>query len=164
MSHTNRNFVFAYTFLVVLPLLGLVGILKSGRHLAAPVSIDGVWNLRIDSAQLGSLTCGKNLTAISGQTMTISQSGASFALSFPSAPKLTGWGTIDGTTLRASLNPPLESSSETGCGEQSLLATVDRNANPRALAGTLTATDCSACPSIAFQAERQAPAASEGGD
>src|SRR5208283_757233 len=47
MSRTNRNFVFAYTFLVILPLAGLAGILKTGRNLTAPVSIDGVWILQV---------------------------------------------------------------------------------------------------------------------
>jgi hypothetical protein len=164
MSRTNRNFVFAYAFLVVLPLVGLAGILKSGRHLAAPVSIDGVWNVRVDSAQLDSLPC-KGLAVISGQTIAISQSGTSFVLSFPGALKVTGSGTLDGTALEASVIQPPESPSEGSCssGSQlSLLATV-RNAHPRSMAGTLSVANCPTCPSVAFLAERQAPAASKGG-
>jgi hypothetical protein len=163
MSSTNRNFVFAYTFLVVLPLVGLAGILKSGRHMAAPVSIDGVWNLRVDSAQLDSLPC-KSLAAISGQTIAISQSGTGFVLSFPGAPKITGSGTIDGTTLQASVIQPPESSSDGSCdGQFSLLATVDPNAHPRSLVGKLSAVNCPTCPSVPLQAEHQAPAPSKGG-
>src|ERR1700675_4660309 len=98
MFHNNRNFVFAYAFLVVLPLVGLAGILKSGRRLTAPVWIDGVWSLQVDSAQLNSLPCGKVLAAIPDKAIAISQSGRSFVLSFPSAPKLTASGTLDGAT------------------------------------------------------------------
>jgi hypothetical protein len=166
MFHNNRNFVLAYAFLVVLPLVGLAGILKSGRRLTAPVWIDGVWSLQVDSAQLNSLPCGKVLAAIPDKAIAISQSGRSFVLSFPSAPKLTASGTLDGATLRASLVPPAEASSENSCGGGSqlfLLATVDRDTDPRSLVGTLSVTNCPTCASLRFRAERQAPVTSKGG-
>src|ERR1700682_1969337 len=127
MSRTNRNFVFAYAFLVILPLVGLAGILKSGRNLTAPVSIDGVWTVYVDPAQLDSLPCGKVLASIPDKAILISQSGRSFVLSFPSGPKVVASGTLDGTTLRATLTP-LESS-ETSCTDArqlAMLATVVR--------------------------------------
>jgi hypothetical protein len=166
MSRSNRNFAFAYTFLVILPLVGLAGILKTGRSLTAPVSIDGIWNLQIDSAQLNSLPCGQTLAAIPDKAISISQSGRSFVLSFPGSPKVIGSGTIDGTTLHASLIPLRESSSKNGCdGEHplSLLATVDRKSDSRSLAGTLSVTNCSTCTSVGFLAERQAAAVPKGG-
>jgi Kef-type K+ transport system membrane component KefB len=52
MSRSRRNFVFAYAFLVILPLAGLVGILRGGHNLKAPSPVDGVWNLHADPAQL----------------------------------------------------------------------------------------------------------------
>ena len=165
MAHANRNFVFAYAFLVVLPLVGLAGILKSGRKLVAPVSIDGIWSFQADSAQLDSLPCGNILKAIPDKALAISQSGGIFALSSSSGPKVTGSGTLDGTTLRASLIPPPESSSEGNCagGRQlSLLANVARKADSRSLVGRLSAPNCPACASVAFQAERQTPAKSKG--
>ena len=36
MTHSKRNFVLAYAFLVALPILGLAGILKFERHLTVP--------------------------------------------------------------------------------------------------------------------------------
>jgi hypothetical protein len=160
MSGTNRKFVFAYTFLVILPLLGLAGILKNGRRLAAPPSIDGLWSVQVDPAQVDS-PCGKVLAAISDKTISISQSGSVLALSFPSTSKITSFGTLDGTTVRASLNLPQESSSESSCGGRklSLLATIDRPAGSGPLVGTLSATDCPTCASARFRAERQSPAA-----
>jgi hypothetical protein len=164
MSGTNRNFVLVYVFLVILPLVGLAGILRGGRKLTAPVSIDGVWSLRVDSAQLDSLPCGKVLAAIPDKAISISQSGRSFVLSFPGAPTVTASGTLDGITLRASLTSPPESSSQTGCaGQFSLLATVDRQADPESLLGALSATNCPTCTSVEFEAKRQAPATSKGG-
>jgi|HubBroStandDraft_4_1064222.scaffolds.fasta_scaffold34910_2 hypothetical protein len=165
MSRTNRNFVFAYAFLVILPLVGLAGILKSGRSLTAPVSIDGAWIVQVDSAQLDSLPCGNVLTAIPDKAMVISQSGKSFVLSFPSGPKVTASGTLDGTTLRASITSP-ESSSETSCTgtpQLSLVATVDRRAESSFLVGALSAPSCPTCASVGFRAERQAAGAPKGG-
>jgi len=160
MSRTNRNFVFAYAFLVILPLAGLAGILKSGRSLTAPVSIDGQWILQVDPAQLNALPCGKVLAAIPDNAIAISQSGKSFVLSFPGGPKVTASGTLDGTTLRATLTST-ESSSETSCmgaHQLSLLATVERRADASFLQGALSVPNCLTCTSVAFHAERQAAA------
>src|SRR5438105_389408 len=131
MFSANRNFVFAYAFLVILPLVGLAGILKGGRGLQAPASIDGLWTLQLDSGQLDSLPCGKVLAAIPDQAILISQSGNSFVLSFPGAPKITASGALDGTTLRVSLND-MGASKKSGCAEGqafTMLATVDRRAD-----------------------------------
>ena len=162
MSQTNRNFVFAYAFLVILPLVGVAGILKSGRKLVAPVSIDGLWNLQVDSAQLDSLPCGKILA--SDKTIAISQSGGSLVLSFPSDTKGTASGTLDGTTLRASLMQS-GSPSDASCGgrQLSILASVNGTPESRSLMGTLSVANCPACASVAFRADRQAPAPSKGG-
>ena len=165
MSHTNRNFVFAYIFLVVLPLVGLGGILKAGRTMTAPVSIDGLWTMRADSAQVDSLPCGKVLAEVSNKTIAIAQSGRSFVLSFPSGPKLTASGTLDGGNVRASLNWPAESYDDSCVGgrELSLLASVDRKVDSNVLTGTLSVPNCQSCGAVGFHAERQAPATPKGG-
>lgn len=165
MSATNRNFVLAYALLVILPLVGLAGILKSGHRLKAPVSIDGVWNLRVDSAQLDALPCGKMIAATPDKAITISQSGTTFVLSIPSVPKMAASGILDGTTLQASLKP-VESSSEGSCamGQRlTLLANVDRRVDSSILTGTLSAANCPTCASVGFRAERQATAAPPNG-
>jgi hypothetical protein len=164
MSRTNRNVVLAYAFLVILPLVGLAGILKRGHSLTAPVSIDGLWMLQFDPGQMDSLPCGKILAAIPDKAILISQSGRTFVLSFPSGPKVTASGTLDGTTLRASLTQA-ESSSETSCtGERplSMLATVDRRADGSFLAGAFSVPNCATCTSVEFRAQRQATATPKG--
>lgn len=165
MSGTNKKFIFAYAFLVVLPLLGLAGILKSGRSMQAPASIDGLWSLQLDSGQLDSLPCGKVLAAVPDHAILISQSGDTFVLSFPGAPKITALGALDGTTLRASLND-VGASKESGCADGqpfTMLATVDRRADSTILAGTFSPTNCPTCASVGFRAERQAAASPKGG-
>lgn len=165
MSSTNRNFVLAYAFLVVLPLVGLAGILKAGHNLTAPVSIDGLWTMRVDPGQIGSLPCGKMLAAAPEKTIAIAQSGRTFVLTFPSGPQLTALGTLDGTTLRASLARPKESA-DSSCSDGfqfSLLASVDRRIDSNLLTGTLSSPTCASCAAVGFHAERQTPAASHGG-
>jgi hypothetical protein len=158
MAHNNRNFVFAYAFLVILPIVGLAGILRSGHKLVAPPSIDGVWSFQLNSAELESLPCGKTFAAIPDKAIAISQSGTTFALSSSGGPRLAGSGTLDGTTLRASLSSLQESSSEMNCpaGSQlSLVANINQNAGSKALIGSLSAASCPTCPTVAFRAERQ---------
>ena len=48
MAHSNRNFAVAYLFLVALPVLGLVGVLRSGRSLTAPLFR---WRIMEDSSR-----------------------------------------------------------------------------------------------------------------
>ena len=165
MFGSNGKFVFAYAFLVVVPLVGLAGILKSGRGLEAPASIDGLWSLQLDTRQLDSLPCGKVLAAVLDTGILISQSGNSFVLSSPSAPKITASGTLEGTKLRASLTDsgPSHESNCTDGNQYSLLATVDRAADPSILAGTFSPTNCPTCASVAFHAKRQAAASPKGG-
>ena len=55
MSPANRKFVIAYILLVGLPLLGLFGILRMGRKLVAPVSVNESVNLEANSAKLSEI-------------------------------------------------------------------------------------------------------------
>jgi hypothetical protein len=162
MSHTNRNFVLAYAFLVILPLVGLAGILKSGHKLVAPVAIDGTWSVQIDSAQLDSLPCGK-IFGPGDKTFAISQSGRSLVLSFPNDTKSTASGTLDGTTLRASLISQPGLPSDSNCGPLSILASVNGTPDSRSLLGAVSAANCPTCASVGFRADRQARVSAKGG-
>jgi hypothetical protein len=171
MSKTNRNFVIAYILLVGLPILGLVGVLKSGRNLTAPISIDGVWQVQADPAQLAASPCGKALASHADATFAISQSGKTFLLGFGSVNPSNGSrsvasGTIDGTTLRASLpGNSVASAPDGGCGqgrELTLVATVNPKTDPRSLAGTFSISDCPSCASIEFHAIRLATPSKKG--
>jgi hypothetical protein len=157
MSNTNRNFIIAYVLLVGLPVVGLVGVLKSGRALVAPISVDGTWQMRTDPIQLAALPCGKSLARTPGTALAISQSGKNFTLSLNDGPKSTASGTLDGTTLKASIVPSAAWSEEPGCGsgrEISLVATVDPKADPRSLVGTFSANNCPSCGTVDFHAVR----------
>jgi hypothetical protein len=157
-SHINRNFILAYILLVGLPIVGLLGVLKSGRTLKAPVSIDGVWQLQADPKQLASLPCGKVLAENPDNALAMSQSGNNFTLSLANGPKSFGSGVLDGTGLNASIAPSPEWSEQESCGrghEFTLVATVDPVAIPRTLVGQLSMNNCSTCQSVPFRAVRQ---------
>lgn len=165
MSATHSNFIMAYILLVGLPVVGLIGVLKSGRTLTAPISVDGRWQLQADPVRLAALPCGKTLAQNPYTALAISQSGKNFTLSLSDGPKSTAWGVLDGTTLKASVVPSIAWSAEAGCGdgrELSLVATVDPKANPRSLVGLLSVNHCSACTPVEFHAVRQTPALKKG--
>lgn len=165
MSHTNRNFILAYTFLVALPVLGLVGILKSGRRLTAPISVDGQWQLQADPVRLAALPCAKTLAEGPDTALVISQSGKNFTVSLSNNPKSTGSGELDGTTLRAALAPSAAWSDDATCGtdrELSLVAKVDAKADPRSLVGTLSVSHCPECTAVEFHAVHQSPPVRKG--
>jgi len=154
MPVTNRKFAIAYVFLVLLPVAGLAGILRYGRNLTAPISVDGTWTLRADPAQLSALPCGKSLAA--SQAFTISQSGKIFTLTLPGNSKGI-LGQIEGSNLSAQLPSSMSGS---GCGgDLMLIATVDHKTEPRSLAGTLSVNGCSSCTPVEFHAVRDTPTA-----
>ncbi len=158
MAHLNRNFFIAYTLLVALPVLGLVGVLRSGRKLVAPISVDGLWQLQVDPIRMSALPCGKTL-ADPEAALLISQSGRNFGLSLSNGPKSSGSGVIDGNTLKASIIPSLEWSAQAGCGsdhELLVMATVDPKSEPRSLIGMFSVNGCPSCGSVEFRAARQA--------
>jgi|SRR5579872_1679591 len=159
-SHPNRNFILAYILLVALPIVGLLAILKSGRKLSAPVSVDGLWHLQVDPASLASLPCGKTLAENPEAALAISQSGKNFTLTLANGPKSISSGIVEGTTVSASIAPSPEWSAQAGCGTDqglTLVATVDAKVYPRTLAGQISANHCTSCSVIEFHAVRQNP-------
>lgn len=153
MSSTGKNFVFAYAFLVVLPLVGLAGILRSGRSLHAPATIDGPWALRLDPPS-NSAACANFWTTLSEKPLSLSQSGTGFVLSLPGAPAITGSGTLDGATLHASFDT--NTAVNTGCNGHAVTMAANRDLAGK-LSGTFAIADCPSCPPVGFLAERPAP-------
>jgi len=149
ISPTNRKFLIAYVLLVGLPLLGLVGVLKAGRGLAAPVSVDGNWKVVAEGA---AGPCVKSLSAMQDSLLNISQSGKGLVLSLDSATKGSSAGVIEGTTINAVL-PQADSASDCSL---TLLATVDPKTIPRSIEGTASVGDCPACAPVKWRAVRQA--------
>jgi hypothetical protein len=163
MSGTKKHFVFAYAFLVVLPLLVLVGILHTGRNLTAPPAIDGLWDLQLNPAQDDSSSCVSIPLLIPDQTISISQSGRSLILGVPGAPRITAAGMIDGNVVRAAFTSPGHPvrAACAGLHRFILLATINRQASGSFLTGTVASPDCPTCSPVGFRAQRYSAAPRE---
>ena len=154
MSSTNKRFLAAYTVLVALPIVGLLGVLKHGRHLSAPVSVDGTWRLQVDPGAAASFPC--TIPASEKPVLIISQSGERFTVSVVNTGKSSGEGFIEGTALNASLQSANSPNSNCADHGLTLVAKVDPSAKPRSLAGTLSVNDCASCAPLSFQAIKDA--------
>lgn len=160
ISHANRNFVIAYVFLVGLPLLGLVAVLKSGRGLTAPFSVDGTWKIEPSGKDFPVSPCGKFLFSISSAPLAISQSGKTLVVALSGGTK-TATGTLDGKIIKAQFAGKATATNKSGAaecggdGSLMLTATLDPHAEPRTLSGTLSIDDCGSCAPMEFHAVRQ---------
>jgi hypothetical protein len=130
-----------------------VGILKSGRALKAPFSVDGAW--KIESRNASTSPCGNLLSSVSSAPLSISQSGKSLVVALSGGTK-TAIGTLDGNIITAKF-PSIYESSTALCGDLSLTltATLDPLAEPRTLSGTLSVDGCASCAPMEFHAVRQ---------
>lgn len=163
MSRTSRNFVIAYVVLVGLPLLALAAVLRSGRSLKAPISVDGSWKVTAMSSDSGNQPCAETLASVSKVPLHISQSGASLFVSVGDAAASVD-GKLEGTGVKANLSVPPKLS-VSACSASSILlsATVDPKSEPRSLTGTLSMPGCASCEALPIRAVRQPRAQIAGG-
>jgi len=164
ISPANRRFVLAYILLVGVPLLGLAGVLKFGRGLSAPISVDGVWKLSTDGTHLPP-QCAKGLAFLQGSLMTFSQSGKDVTVTVNSEGVIAGSGVIEGTTLNASLPVVETTPNEPGCSTDNVLtlrATVDPKLEPRSMQGIFSFQQCPSCSSVSYHAVRQSRSSRSG--
>ncbi len=146
MPHPNRKFVLAYTFLVGLPILGLVGVLKSGRSLTPPYSVDGAW--KIGTVATRDCSCTTYFTSLSNATLSISQSGTILVLVLGESAKTvakTATGSLQGKVIRAQFNGDNSNSASCADRNRTLTAILDPQSEPRTLRGTLTFADRTSC-------------------
>ena len=153
MAHTNRNFVIAYILLVGLPLLGLVGVLRSGRSLTAPFSVDGAWKLDAGAAHASAAPCADFLLSVSNSSVSISQSGTSLVIGLGGK---TTTGTLAGETIKAQF-AGADNVNAADCKDRTLAlsATLDPLTEPRTLSGKLFLEGCAACVPVEFRAVKQ---------
>jgi len=163
MSHTNRNFVIAYTLLVGLPLAGLAGVLKSGHSLRAPVAIEGTWKIDSTSLHTAGQSCEKAVSALAASSFLISQSGKTLTFTLQNAAQTSGDGSLDGTSVNVPL--AVTDSAVQGCAAGQavvLTGTIQPDSDPRSISGLIWVAECPACATIQFHAVRQ-PKAQRGG-
>lgn len=123
--------VLHYIFLVGLPILGVVGLLKLGSTLQAPASIGGTWLLQWQNDSLAN--CGNLFDSAVSPLLTISQSGTHLVLEL---------NTLEKTSLKATFNDLTITTNGSGAETAVFQATVDRQSEPNQLTGTLTLPQC----------------------
>jgi hypothetical protein len=144
----------AYLCLVGMPLVGLVGILRAGQRLVAPVSIGGAWNLEADFSALAATPCTTLLSA-KQPFLTLEQSGNSIVATVNNVEQTTLTGILHDMTLSMGAASGLANHQAANCTDAMYLdATVNTQAVPRVITGTL-GVRCLGCGSVPFRAVRQ---------
>jgi len=138
---------------VGLPLLGLAGVLRSGRSLNAPFSVDGAWKINAGTGQTPAAPCETFLSSVSNSPLSISQSGTSLVIGLRDK---TTTGTLAGKTIKAQF-AGANNANATDCSDHSLTltATLDPQAEPRTLSGRLSVEGCASCAPVEFRAIKQ---------
>jgi len=159
MSAIRNNFIVSYVLLVILPVLGLLGILKYGRHhLTAPMAVGGTWKLQSSLIPSDSAGCSSMFGSLQDASLVISQSGKNLILTLPSGLRQEATGLIEGGTLTASLLPIEIGPTGESCslaGPISLTATVDPVSTPRSFSGTLSISGCDSCAAATVHGVRE---------
>ena len=161
----KRKLVRDYILFVGVPLLALVGILRAGRHLTAPLAVHGDWSVQADFGPWQGVPCGALLINSQPLVLRIDQSGSNLTLTLNDPARTTLPATIDGLSLSTTFSAGREGTApaprpDAGClGSQSLRikAAVNQHEKQRSLAGTFNLDGCASCPPIAFSATRQMP-------
>ena len=161
----KRKLAAAYIFLVGLPLLALLAILRAGSHLVAPVALHGDWRVQADFGAWHGVSCEAPLANSSPPLLSIAQSGTHLTVTLNDPDGTVLAGTIDGFTLSKTpfarrTETELARRRDSGCLAQrslSLRATVDQQGKKRSLTGTFQLEGCASCPPIAFSATPQMP-------
>jgi hypothetical protein len=160
MSSTNGRFIVAYILLVGLPLAGLAGVLRAGRHLKAPIAIDGTWKIETTAKVAATQPCDQAIASLLTSSLVVSQSGQTLELTLNGVSRTTVAGELDGSNLKASIG------SRTGCPADqpvTLVASVDPKTEPKSLTGSFSVANCASCSPLEFRAARQPRAPSGGG-
>ena len=140
--------VATYFFLVGLPVLGVLLVLRLGQNLTPPISVGGAWLMEAPTQMLIESGCTIAPEGVEPLTLTISQSGPNLVLTLDTNPRTTLAGVI--TDARVVANTPRASAN---AWATQLEATLDRQTDPDRLSGSLTVSGCSTA--ISFTAIRQ---------
>jgi hypothetical protein len=159
--------ILTYIFLVGMPLLAVLGILRRGARLTPPITVRGVWVVTADSTPWHGTGCSPNWTRDQQQLLTIAQAGRDLTIAFNNPETVVLFGTIQGSALEAaspdaSNDAVLVPSPVAACAETRLLrfqASVAGRGKSQTLSGSLGWGNCAYCARISFSAVRQSPLA-----
>ena len=153
-----RHFV-AYLLVVGTPLLGLLGVLRVGEGLRAPMAVHGAYVLLFgDPSSVHAQPCLNFLLSGSDSTLHITQSGAQLAATLGPDGNVSLRGDLTGDSLR--LSGAIEATAmpdSVRCvpGDSLYLTAVaTRDQAMKRLNGALVAASCGACEPVEVSAQR----------
>jgi hypothetical protein len=145
-----RKLTFAYSLLVGLPLVLVLGTLQAGRYITGLPAISGDWLVDEQNAWR---VCAKTFGA-SPALLRISQSGADLEIVLNDRDRTTIAGLLQGH--RFALTGSVADSSA-GCGGKTFIRMEGDVVGPsdrRSLVGRVSFSDCAPCELISFHATR----------
>ena len=149
----------AYLLVVGTPLLGLLGVLRVGERVRAPVAVHGAYVLHVgDPSWAQAQPCLRYLLSGSDSTLHITQAGAQLAATLGPEGNVSLRGELTRDTVRlagAIEAAAMPDSVRCAQGDSlSLLAVATRDNAMKRLHGALVAASCTACGAIQVSAER----------
>ena len=149
--------VLAYLFLVVLPLTGLLVVLRQGDRIEAPIAVHGAYAVRDVPADAPA--CVGHLLASSDSSLLIVQSGPRVTVKFGRAANVTLDGTLSRDTLTASgVLPPAAAPDSVSCVPGSVIAIhaiVRRDDQTKRLEGRVDDTPFTATRAVGYTGRRR---------
>jgi hypothetical protein len=139
--------VFQYLLFVGISVLGVLGVLRIGSNLQAPVSVGDAWGITLNPSTTSASNCFFPSSEAVQLGLLVVQSGPSLTLQFSDEHHTTLKGEIQGTTIMAAT--PNSNSSP---ADLRLTAEVDRSVEPDQMQGMLEGAGCPA--PLPFQAVR----------
>jgi hypothetical protein len=150
----NLKVIASYIAFVGLPLLALIGVLRMGRDLTAPVSVAGLWKATINSDQ--SASCRKEMAPLQENSISIIQSGRGLVLALERGKGVFSSGAIAGDALSGTLSIPAALAQDTHSDRAFVIeAHVNPHARPRTLDGIISPAQGGSCGPARFHATRQ---------
>lgn len=133
--------ILLYLILVGLPILGILGLLRAGQNLAAPITLAGTWDAQLHlESPTDSSVCEAPIRP-APVVLSIKQSGQHVFLTFDDLQKTTLKGNVQDLTIYASFIPERRGLTNRSGPETTAIyfqGRVDRQTEPDRLLGVLT--------------------------
>lgn len=157
----NTRLIAAYVSLVGLPVLALIGVLRTGGRLTAPPFIGGTWTVESDMKALAAIPCAAAVIHGQAPVLAISQSGRYLYAGLGDPDETSLAGSVEGREIAIGISNATAVAAGL-CRPDNpvmLAAKLERDKDTATLIGEVTAAGCADCRPVPFRAFRTTPAA-----
>jgi hypothetical protein len=157
----NSKLIGAYVSLVGLPVLALIGTLRTGRRLTAPPFIGGTWTVESDMKALAAIPCAAAAIKGPAPVLAISQSGRYLYVGLGDPADTSLAGSVEGRkiAIRISNATAVAAGLCRPGNPVTLAARIESEKDSATLIGEITAAGCVDCRPVPFRAFRKTAAA-----